>query len=381
MRSARHASGLPLGAREGEEPPRTILVVMLSALGDSVLVLPVVNALRRAFPRAHLSWALQPGPHVLVRGHPAVDEFVVLQRGRRGGSARALRDGGEGIWDAVRELRRLARHHPGGRFDLLLDLQVYFKAGLLTALTPAAVKLGFDRRRARDLNWLFTNRRIPPHPRGFAHVQDQYFEFLRCLGVEPEPVEYGLAITAQEREAQRRFFEGLGGPACAVVLATSDPRKNWTAEAYARVLLEMDRTHGLRPILVGGRSGAEEGMARAVVARLPRGFPLVDARANDLRRLLWLLEGSALAITPDTGPLHMARALEVPVVGLFGFTNPGRSGPYRRFGDLVVDGYARTPGEVNPVNMQRRRGGMGRITPGEVLEKVGMALERYPRGR
>ena len=79
-------------------------------------------------------------------------------------------------------------------------------------------------------------------------------------------------------------------------------------------------------------------------------------------------------ISPDTGPLHMARAMETPVVSLFGFTNPKRSGPYRRFSELVVDGYARYSGEVYPVSMERRPGGMGRITPAMVMEKVEHAL-------
>ena len=158
-----------------ERPPSEVGIVMLSALGDAVHVLPVVNAMKRAWPETRLTWVIQPVPHRLVRGHPAVDRFVVFRR-RKGLSAwRSFRD-------AVRELRR------GPRFDLLLGLQVYAKAGLLTALAPAEVKLGFDRARARDLNWLVTNERIRPHP--VQHVQDQYFEFLEHLGVEPEPVRW-----------------------------------------------------------------------------------------------------------------------------------------------------------------------------------------------
>ena len=82
-------------------------------------------------------------------------------------------------------------------------------------------------------------------------------------------------------------------------------------------------------------------------------------------------------ISPDTGPLHMARAVEVPVVGLYGFTNPRRSGPYRQYEDLVVDGYARYPGEEYPIGKRRRRKGMRRIRPEMVLAKVQLALRRY----
>jgi heptosyltransferase I len=260
---------------------------------------------------------------------------------------------------------------PDGRFDLLLDLQVYFKAGLLTYLTPARVRLGFDRARARDLNWLFTTHRIPPHPNRFAHIQDQYFEFLSFLGVNPEPLRFGLELTEKEREKQRRFFSSIHRPPCALVLATSNPQKDWDPLGYAEVAGRLVSEFGMQPILVGGTSAAEENAARVILREA--GEYVLDARGGGIRRLLWLLDGSELVISPDTGPLHMARAMETPVIGLFGFTNPKRSGPYRLFTELVVDGYARSPGESYPVSMERRRDGMGRITPEMVLEKVALA--------
>ncbi len=361
-----------------ERTPASILVVMMSAVGDAVLVLPVMEALRRAFPHTRLTWVIQPGPHALVGHHPAVDRFILFRRPRRTPGRTDPRLAIASLRESVGEIRAAAHAEPSGRFDLLLALQVYFKAGLLTALAPARVKLGFDRKRARDLNWLFTTERIPPHPRSFGHVQDQYFEFLRYLGVDPEPVVYNLRPTAEERGEQRAFFRNMERPACAMVVGTSDPRKNWTAEGYARVARLLGPRLGLQPILVGGDSPAEEAVAEGIRTRV--GEVVLDARGGGLRRLLWLLDGSAVVISPDTGPLHMARALEVPVVGLFGYTNPKRSGPYRMYQDLLVDGYARYPGEPYEVSMERRPGGMGRIAASEVLERVAMALERYPRG-
>lgn len=342
------------------EPPRSILIMMMSAIGDAVQVLPVVAALRRTFPETRITWVIQPVPYELVRTNPHVDDFILFRR-RRGLPA----------WEAFHEVAVAYRDR---HFDLLLALQVYFKAGLLTALAPARIKLGFDRLRARDLNWLFTTHRIPPNPARFAHIQDQYFEFLRHVGVDPEPVRYEIPLTEAEREAQARFFERFDRPVCAVVVGTSKPRKNWAPEGYARVLEEVESVHGLQTVLVGGPSPVEREAADRILA-LTRARP-VDALGDDLRRLVWILEGSALVLSPDTGPLHIARALEVPVVGLYGHTNPKRSGPYRMFTELVVDGYARHPGEEYPVSMEYRDG-MGRITVEMVLEKVALAVERY----
>jgi len=354
-------------------PPRSVVVVMLSAVGDAVLVLPVVSALRRSFPGTRIIWVLQPGPHALVSGHPAVDHWVLFPRGPRGRGSRSMVRSLQALSSARRQLRELADGEVGRRFDLLLDLQVYFKAGLISALAPARIKLGFDRRRARDLNWLFTTRRIPASPTRFGHVQDQYFEFLKELEVDPEPVEYGLALSPGERESQNRFFSGLDRPACALVVASSDPRKNWNPDGYARVATELRASFGVQPILVGGHSPTEERMAAAILKRT--GKAVRDERGGGLRRLLWLLEGARMAISPDTGPLHIARAVETPVVGLFGFTNPKRSGPYRLFTELLVDGYARFPDEDYGITMQRRPGGMARITAEMVLEKVALVLK------
>ena len=104
----------------------------------------------------------------------------------------------------------------------------------------------------------------------------------------------------------------------------------------------------------------------------------MDALGDDLRRLVWILEGSVLALSPDTGPLHISRALGTPVVGLFGCTNPKRTGPYGAYQDLVVDGYARWAGEDYPIE-QTYRDGMARITVEAVLEKVALAVERSAR--
>ena len=339
-------------------PPREICIVMLSAIGDAVHVLPVANALKRAWPACRITWVIQPPAHALVSGHAAIDDFVVFHRRR-----------GSGAWRSFRDVRAELR---GRQFDLLLGLQVYFKAGLITGLARARTKLGFDARRARDAQWLFTNARIPA--RATQHVQDQYFEFLEFLGVDPRPVTWGLALTDAEREAQASFFRELDRPACAVVVGTSRAEKNWLPDRYARVLERLEAKHGLRPVLVGGPSPVERRIADEILAQTRA--HVVDALGNDLRRLVWILEGSALVVTPDTGPLHIARALQKPVVSLFGSTNPKRSGPYRAFQDLVVDGYARYEGEDYPLTAQPRDG-MRRVTVEGLLAKVDLAMAKY----
>jgi heptosyltransferase I len=328
---------------------------MMSAVGDAVHVCPVITALKRNDPATHVTWVLQPGPATLVRGHPAVDDVVLFDRSR----------GTRGFADVRRELA-------GRRFDACINLQVYFKAGVITSFVRAPFKLGFDRARARDFNWLFTNAKVPPRP--MQHVQDQYFEFLDALGVPHQPPVWDLGPWPDERAWQREFFAPLDRPAAAVVVATSKAQKDWPPERWARVCDALYADHGLQPVLVGGRSERELA-AEAAIMREARHRP-VSALGSGLRRLVAILDGAALVLSPDTGPLHIAVALDRPVISLIAYSNPKRVGPYRKFRDLMIDAYG-DPGEDYPVSMENRPDRMARITVEQVLEKVALWRDRY----
>jgi heptosyltransferase I len=330
-------------------------LVMMSAVGDAVHALPVVNAIKRHAPASRLTWVLQPGPATLVRGHPAVDEIVEFDR------SRGLR--------AFTDVREKLRARP---FDLVIALQVYFKAGLVTSFTRAPIKLGFDRDRARDFNWLFTNHRIPAHDP--QHVQEQYFEFLRELGISPEPVVWNLGPWEHERPWQREFFAKLDRPAAAIVVGTSKPEKDWMPERWAEVVDALYADFGVRAVLVGGKSDREL-RAASIIERAATHKP-VNALGSGLRPLVSILDGSALVLSPDTGPLHMAVALDRPVISLIGYMNPKRVGPYRKYRDLLIDAYG-DPGENYPITMDKRPRRMDRITTRDVMEKVQTWRERY----
>jgi heptosyltransferase I len=331
-------------------PLDRVCIVMMSAVGDAVHVLPVLTALKRHHPAMHVTWVLQPGPATLVRGHHCVDEILLFDRSQ----------GMQGFRDIRRELR--AR-----RFDLVINLQVYFKAGIITGFTRAPVKLGFDRARARDANWLFTTHRIAPH--AMQHVQDQYFEFCEWLGVPHEPVVWDLGPWNDgERQWQRDFLSRFDRPIAPIVVATSKPQKDWLPERWAEVSDALYHDFGLQPVLVGARSPREV-HAEQVILERTRTKPYSALGQGGLRGLAAIIAGSALVLTPDTGPLHMTVALDRPVISLIGYSNPKRVGPYRKFGDLMIDAYGE-PGEDYPISMENRRDRMPRISVQMVLEKV-----------
>lgn len=330
----------------------------MSAVGSTVQGMPIAASLRRAWPEAHITWVLQPGPATLMAGRPDVDRLLLFHR-RLG----------------ARAYSRFRREVAGETFDLVICLQPNFKGGMVTRLLHAPERLGYDRARARDLSWLATNRRIPPAP--VAHIQDELFEFLDHLGVSRR-LEWRFYFSEEERRVSARWREEFSRPVLAVVPRSSNARRNWTLEGMARVIDVATGDLGLQPVLVGGDSEEELRDAR----RLEKlcGVPPRVALGGTLRELAGRLSASDLVLAPDTGPLHMAVALGTPTIGLYGYTDPGRSGPYGRFTDLTVDRFrdpARAGGGRAP-SRATRRGRMSRIRAGEVVRKLERAIRSYP---
>lgn len=337
-----------------DRPPARVALVRMSAIGDTIHAVPLVASIRAAWPECRLTWVIQPVPAELMRGRPDVDELLIFRR--------------ELGWRAFPEFRSRVRDRS---FDLVIDAHAVFKAALVTRSLEAPIRLGYDRARTRDLAWLATTHRIPARtPR---HVQDDHFELLEHLGV-PVRAEWDFHFTAEERAARLAWVAGDDRPVLAMVARSSRRQKDWILERAARVLDVAGGDLGFRTVLVGGASAGElEDAAR--LARLCRVPPEVELR-YDLRRLAWLLDASDLVVSPDTGPLHLAVALGTPTIGLYGFTDPARVGPYRRFGDLLIDRYAR-PDDTRPSD-RTRAGNMERIEVEDVIDKIELARTRYP---
>lgn len=330
----------------------------LSGLGDVVQALPVAVALKARDPSARVTWIAMPASARLLRPHPAVDQVVTFQRGR-------------GLVGAVNLWRRMrGMHH-----DVALNMETYLRGAFPSLAAGADRRVGFGPPRARELSWLFHHETLPR--RDQRHTQDVYLEFAAWAGVEVGEPEWRLAPTAAERREREAFLSGLGdgapagGPTVALVPTSARPEKDWPVARWADLARELQSGHGARVLVAGGPSEREARRARRVVGA--EGVEAVDARDDDPRRLVWLLEGCDLTVAPDTGPLHVSVAVGTPVVGLYGHTNPWRVGPYR-FRDLVIDRYT-DPGErPDPSRRGPRAGRMERIGLGDVLEKVERGL-------
>jgi heptosyltransferase I len=212
----------------------------------------------------------------------------------------------------------------GRHFDVMLHMQLSLRASLVARQVPATTKLGFDRARARELQWLFTSARIAP--RVCEHVQDSFFGFLEALGIRERELRWDIPVP----EAARAYAQGLmpdAQPTLLISPCSSHVWRNWAPERYAAVAEHARARHGMRVILVGGPTALERQIG-AQIARLSHA-PLINQIGKDtLPELLATIARATALLTPDSGPAHMATMVGTAVLGLYAATNPARSGPY-----------------------------------------------------
>ena len=284
--------------------PRSLCLLRLSALGDATHALALVRALQRGRPGLAITWIIGKGEARLLEGLEGVELLVFDKQAGLAG------------------FRELRRRLSGRRFDVLLNLQLALRAGLVSTLVRADRRIGFDRARSKEGHSLFINERIAP---GGHHVLDAFQQFLGPLGIAPGPVRWDLPVPS---EAQAWAAEQLPGdtPTLVVSPCSSHALRNWRPERYAAVA-DHAASRGWRVVLCGGRSALERSTADAILAHMSA--PAIDLVGKDtLKQLLALLARARLVLTPDSGPTHLANALGTAVLGLHACTDAERSGPY-----------------------------------------------------
>jgi heptosyltransferase I len=252
-------------------------------------------------------------------------------------------------------------------------MQLAFRASIAAALIPARAKLGFDRERARELQWLFTTHRIAPRQR--EHVLDSLFGFPEALGISGRLMRWDIPITERGLAYARRAIPD-GQPALIVSPCSSHALRNWNHRGYAAVADYAAAKYGLRVLLCGGPSDVELG-AGAEIEKLMR-QPCTNLVGKDtLPEFLATLKRATVLLSPDSGPAHMATTVGTPVVGLYAATNPARSGPYYSRGwcvdryDAAARRFMNRPAtEIAWTEKIERPGVMDLITVDDVIERL-----------
>jgi heptosyltransferase I len=320
---------LPLTA-----PPDSLCILRLSAVGDISHVLPVVRTLQENWPQTQLTWIIGKAEYQLVYDIPDI-EFIVF-------------DKKAGI-SAYRDVRR---HLQGRRFAVLLHMQMSLRASMLSLLVNSPIKLGFDRQRAKDLQWLFSNHKIAYQPR--QHVIDSFFGFSEALGIQHKRLKWDIPIPEEARNTLQEHLP-QDKPYLVISPCSSMAYRNWDAQRYAQVAEYASEKYGLAIVLSGGPSAIEHGFGRDISKHCRCTMTNLIGKTT-LKQLLALLQGARLVLAPDAGPAHLANAVGTPVIGLYATTNPDRARPYN-WPQYVVNKY-----------------------PEAVLAKYGRSVEQMPWG-
>ncbi|WP_446831025.1 glycosyltransferase family 9 protein [Candidatus Foliamicus sp.] len=343
-------------------------MIRLSAIGDCCHALPVVRAIQSAWPDTRITWIIGQTEHALLEGLAGV-EFLVLDK----------RAGRQGMRDLKARLKARC-------FDLVLQMQASFRASRVALMTGCRRRIGFDRLRARDLQWLFTSERIRHQPG--QHVMEALFGFAQHMGIDmPAEPCWDFPIAARDREVADALAPGT--PYCLISPLSSQRRgafRNWPAQDYAQVARHVVERLGGSVLLTGSGSPLEREYA-AVIGALP-GVTDVNGLTT-LKQLAALISRARIVVCPDSGPAHIAAAMRVPVVGLYASSNPERTGPWGS-GQHVVNRYPqavrRLLGKrVEDIRFGRRLkqpGAMREIAASDVIEAVNRAWSagaRYPR--
>lgn len=292
------------------QPPKSVCILRLSALGDICHTVPILNTLRHEWPDTRFTWIVGSLEAKLLDGLPGV-ELVVFDKGKG--------------WRAYNRLR----HDIGDRrFSILLHMQMALRASIASLFIHAPIRVGFDRKRAHDMQWLFTTKQIPFIDR--QHVMDSLFGFTSALGIESRILNWEIPIPAS---AQRKIQQAIPDSKPLVVISPcASPRfRNWRDWPYARyseVIRAAIKTLGWQVAISGGSSQEEALAASEIVASVPE-LKVVNLQGQlTIKELLALIDRARLLISPDSGPVHIATAVRTPVIGLYATTNPDRAGPY-----------------------------------------------------
>ena len=342
--------------------PTHICLLRLSAVGDVCHALPVVRTIQAHWPETRITWIIGRLEASLIGDIPGV-EFIIFDKSR--GVA------------AYREFRQLMK---GRRFDALLHMQMSLRASLISLLVPTKIRLGFDRERAKDLQWLFTNHKIAHKAQ--QHVVDSFFCFAEAIGIQERTIKWDIPLSNEVQQFCEQQITDDGRKLLVISPCSSMSYRNWNVTGYAAVADYAAEKHNMQVIISGGPAAIEQQYGDEITQRCQH-KPLNLVGKTNLKQLLALLDRAAVVVAPDSGPAHMATAVSTPVIGLYATTNPDRARPYlsaefvaNRYPEAIEKKHHKLVDELPWGTRVRDEGTMDLITSDEVCAMLDKVLAR-----
>lgn len=287
--------------------PDKILIVKPSSLGDIVHSLPFLNAIRECFPVSAIDWVVAKGLEGLLDGHPMISKLWIIEKDKWKKITRA----GETAQEILELSKKLKKEH----YDLVVDLQGLLRSGLITASTRAPVRVGFSE--AREGSRLFYTHKVEGGRD--IHAVDRYLKIASFLGCSIDTVQFPFPSPLDKADIRLRF--ALPERYAVLVPGARWETKRWPAENFG----ELASRFPLKSVIVGSKGDLD--IAQTIVEH-SRGNAVSLAGKTDLKELREIMREAKFVVSNDSGPMHIAAALGIPVFALFGPTEPRRTGPY-----------------------------------------------------
>ncbi len=288
---------------------KRILLIKMSSLGDIIQAWPVVVAIKKAYPNAHITWAVQEQFKDLVPGKPYVDDVFIVDRKKLFSLS------------YIKELRKKlqARH-----YDIVIDLQCILKSMVVALCTGVTPCYGYCD--AKEGTWLFHKIIKGKHKDG--NVVERYLDTIRGIGISDANVEYPEIDFSKEWYAMQPLLEqrGIDGPFAVFAIATRWKNKNWPPRYFAKMAKFLIEEYNMPVILTGAPS--DKAIAQAIAKEVNSDMVVDFTGKTSILEMFSLIQHCHFFLGGDSGPTHFANANQKPMIALFGATYPSRSGPY-----------------------------------------------------
>ena len=291
--------------------PNSLCFLRLSAIGDICHAVAAIQAVQKHWPNTRITWIVGKVEAQLLEGIDNI-ELVVFDK-KQGLSAMKQ------VWHQLKEQR----------FDALIHMQLALRASLLTLGIKATYRVGFNMQRAKEGQWLFTNRKITDTQS--HHVLDSFFSFIEYLGVPRSTPTWNLPLTHDDHSFARQQLKEKNS--VVISPAASKDERNWLPERYAQVA-DYIIEQGYQVVLCGSPTEREKQLSEQIIQAMQHN-PINLVGKTTLKQLTAVLQQAKVVIAPDSGPAHLATTQHTAVLGLYGHSNPQRTGPYNNIDDVV----------------------------------------------
>ena len=288
---------------------RKILIIKPSSMGDIIHALPVLATLKKSYPKSEIAWIVKDKFSDLLAGNPDLTDVIPFDNSR--------------FLQLINKLRKK-------KFDVALDIQGLFRSGILTFFSKAGHRIGFSKVNSRELSYMFYNHKVTP-PKKAVHVVDKNLSLLEPLGISEYIYDFKIPIYTQDLRFAKDFFASrklVPGRDKIVMLnpGAGWQTKRWPAENFPHLADKLTKYSNANAKIIMSWGPQEKELIENIKSNMNDKITIMPQ--STIKQLGAIIKSCDLFVGSDTGPTHLAAALEVPVVGLYGPSDPERNGPY-----------------------------------------------------